>query len=226
MSRSHDLNCVTGERPVVHEEIDGFSLTRILRIVVEGDQVNRKGALTGGFIDVRTSRIEAMRTISGLRDKLRKLTTKAEKVKATIQGESSGLCVFVLVFTDLFFVTEVDQEVTGALSEMQKLEVRGAKHHDTYEQLSMDLRLLIKDEQTHRATIEQKEILLAELTVSLRQLEETRKSLKDELGTELVDQLPPDQQALLKELIDEIAAKKEELIQRTSARAELEVRVN
>lgn len=105
---------------------------------------------------------------------------------------------------------------------MQKLEVRGAKHHDTYEQLSMDLRLLVKDEQAHRVAIEQKEMMLAELTVSLRQLEETRKSLEEELGTELLDRLPAEQQALLKELIDEIAAKKEELIQCTSTRAELE----
>lgn len=53
---------------------------------VEGDQVNRKGALTGGFIDVRTSRIDAMRTISTLRETLKKLTAKAEKLKAAIQG--------------------------------------------------------------------------------------------------------------------------------------------
>lgn len=86
----------------------------------------------------------------------------------------------------------------------------------------MDLRLLVKDEQAHRTAIEQKEKILAELTVSLRQLEETRKSLEEELGTELLDRLPSDQQALLKELIDEIATKKEELIQCTAARAELE----
>lgn len=180
MSQTHNVNCVT----------------------IEGDQVNRKGALTGGFIDVRTSRIEAMRTILTIRDKLKELTAKAEKLKAAIQ--------------------EADQQVTGALGEMQKLEVRGAKHHDTYEQLSMDLRLLIKDEQANRATVEHKEIMLAELTVSLRQLEETRKSLQGELGTEIQDHLPPDQQKLLKDLIDEITAKKEELIQCTAARAELE----
>jgi structural maintenance of chromosome 3 (chondroitin sulfate proteoglycan 6) len=57
---------------------------------VEGDQVNRKGALTGGFIDVRTSRIEAMRNIATIRDKLKKLTAKAEKLKAAIQGTLSS----------------------------------------------------------------------------------------------------------------------------------------
>lgn len=62
-------------------------MTAAISSAVEGDQVNRKGALTGGFIDVRTSRIEAMRTILTIRDKLKELTAKAEKLKAAIQGK-------------------------------------------------------------------------------------------------------------------------------------------
>ncbi len=61
---------------------------------------------------------------------------------------------------------------------MQKIEVRGAKQQDTFEQMSLDLRLLIKEERAHAEALEHKERLIAELTVSLRQLQQAQRSLK------------------------------------------------
>ena len=62
-------------------------MTAAISSAVESDKGNRKGALTGGFIDVRTSRIEAMRTILTIRDKLKELTANADKLQAAIQGK-------------------------------------------------------------------------------------------------------------------------------------------
>ncbi len=89
---------------------------------------------------------------------MKSFTTKVEKIRTVAQ--------------------ETDQEVSGVLGEMQKIEVRGAKQQDTYEQMSLDLRLLIKEERAHSDALEHKERLIAELTVSLRQLQQAQRALQ------------------------------------------------
>jgi structural maintenance of chromosome 3 (chondroitin sulfate proteoglycan 6) len=86
--------------------------------------------------------------------------------------------------------------------------------------------LLLKDEQSLQITIEQKEQAVAELTVSLRQMEEAKRALENELGTELLAHLRPEEQSELRQLNDEIATRKTELPAAAAHRAELEGQKN
>lgn len=231
-AKTHGLNCVT----------------------IEGDQVNRRGALTGGFYDIRYSRIDAMKAIKQWRAKLSENADSAKKVKAAAQDILFPLIFWPLPyfhflfepsdFVDLNGIIKVDQEVDKTLGEIEKLKVKGEQKHNTYEQMNMDLKLLTKDQLARREALEQKvycclctspvtffstisfltqqENLLATLNVSLRQLEESVRSLESELGTALLDRLSPAEQTELTDLTKELTTLKETQIEVSARRAQLE----
>jgi structural maintenance of chromosome 3 (chondroitin sulfate proteoglycan 6) len=68
VARMHKMNCVT----------------------LEGDQINAKGALTGGYHDARTSRLRATRDLKQLKQQLQQLQDKHQKTKST--GAGSFCC--------------------------------------------------------------------------------------------------------------------------------------
>ena len=53
-------------------------------ITLDGDKVDRKGALTGGYHDVRRSRIEAIKNVTSWRAKFETEEKRHKEVKATI----------------------------------------------------------------------------------------------------------------------------------------------
>jgi structural maintenance of chromosome 3 (chondroitin sulfate proteoglycan 6) len=55
-------------------------------VTPSGDQVNAKGALTGGYYDPRFSRIKAMKAIKRLREQLKEEMQQVAKLKTRIEG--------------------------------------------------------------------------------------------------------------------------------------------
>jgi structural maintenance of chromosome 3 (chondroitin sulfate proteoglycan 6) len=53
-------------------------------ITLDGDKVDRKGALTGGYHDVRRSRIEAIKNVTNWRSKFETEDKRSKEVKASI----------------------------------------------------------------------------------------------------------------------------------------------
>lgn len=82
-------------------------------VTIDGDQVNRKGALTGGFYDVRTSRLDAMKNIKHWREKAKTTNSEHEKIKK----ENEAL----------------DQEISNILGEIQKNESERSAARGFYE---------------------------------------------------------------------------------------------
>jgi structural maintenance of chromosome 3 (chondroitin sulfate proteoglycan 6) len=54
---------------------------QLTAVTLEGDRVERKGALTGGYHDHRKSRLEAAKRTSQLREQLREQEIRQEQVK-------------------------------------------------------------------------------------------------------------------------------------------------
>ena len=73
-------------------------------ITLEGDEVNRRGALTGGFQDTRRSRLASMTAIKRLGGEMKALNERSKKLKTTIQS--------------------LDQDISVALGELQKIEAK------------------------------------------------------------------------------------------------------
>ncbi len=178
-ARTHNLDCVT----------------------LEGDQVNKKGAITGGYYDIRTSRLEAAKSIKRWKAKVAATTEEAKKVKKVLQ--------------------DIDQQVSLVVTEMQQLEERRASSKTTMEQLSIELKDHQKESLTLTDYLQQQEYTLATLESSLKQLEESRKSLQDEIGTDLLARLSDKEQAELTDLNLEVADLKKQLITLTSELVEV-----
>lgn len=89
-------------------------------ITPEGDTTNRRGALSGGWIDPQKSRIKAVRAANKWRDEFDRLTEQSRDIRKQIQAK--------------------DQEITGAMSEMQKAEQKVRQLDDGHEPITFELR--------------------------------------------------------------------------------------
>ncbi|KAF4506898.1 hypothetical protein G6O67_006934 [Ophiocordyceps sinensis] len=89
-------------------------------ITAEGDTTNRRGAMTGGYIDPRKSRLEAVQAASKWREEYEQLIAQSRDIRRQIERK--------------------DQEITGAMSEVQKLEQRLRQTEDGFEPLKYELR--------------------------------------------------------------------------------------
>ena len=96
-SKSHDLDCVT----------------------IDGDQVNRKGALTGGYLDARRSRLQAQADI-------KRLTTQRSAYEVQVGAEQKQL-------------QEVDGQVTSLLGKLKQTEAARQRAEAAAEQEALDL---------------------------------------------------------------------------------------
>lgn len=89
-------------------------------ITTEGDTTNKKGAMTGGYIDPRKSRIEAVRTFERWREEFEGHRARAAELRREIEHK--------------------DQEITGAMGDLQKLEQNLRRLDDSFGPLRSELR--------------------------------------------------------------------------------------
>ncbi|OTA03754.1 protein for structural maintenance of chromosome protein 3 [Trichoderma parareesei] len=89
-------------------------------ITAEGDTTNKRGAMTGGYIDPRKSRLEAVQAANKWREEYERLTEQSYNIRRQIELK--------------------DQEITAAMSEVQKLEQRLRQAEDGFEPLKHELR--------------------------------------------------------------------------------------
>ena len=98
-------------------------------ITLDGDKVDRKGALTGGYHDVRRSRLEAINSVKTLRTKftsaseeLRETTTKIQQLDQDITRTMGNIQVYTNRQTQARASREAVAEEIAALSrEREKL---------------------------------------------------------------------------------------------------------
>eukprot|EP01114_Cavostelium_apophysatum_P016736 TRINITY_DN4818_c0_g1_i6.p1 TRINITY_DN4818_c0_g1~~TRINITY_DN4818_c0_g1_i6.p1 ORF type:complete len:998 (-),score=422.06 TRINITY_DN4818_c0_g1_i6:73-3066(-) len=171
-------------------------------ITLDGDQVSRKGALTGGYYDVRYSRLESMKNIKHWRSKLDSVKKEATKIKKQVQ--------------------ETDQQISNVLGEIQKKEAERNNIRDTYEQQILQFKNTQRDIQSFKEILDTKEQNRANLVLSLKQAEESAKALQSEIGTDLLAKLSEKEQQELAKLTEEIVESKKELITISTARTEIE----
>ena len=89
-------------------------------ILLEGDLISRKGALTGGYVDVRQSKLAYHRQLAQLRENLSKKENELEQLQNEIR--------------------QIDTQLNNVLNDLQKHETRSKRNKDTYEQMKLDIR--------------------------------------------------------------------------------------
>ncbi|KAI1268698.1 putative chromosome segregation protein SudA [Xylariaceae sp. FL1019] len=88
-------------------------------VTLEGDTTNKRGAMTGGYIDPRSSRLDAVHKVNESRNKYEKLQEEASAKQREVEKK--------------------DQELTHARGEEHKLEQRVRQMDDSYSPLRSDL---------------------------------------------------------------------------------------
>lgn len=153
-------------------------------ITLDGDQVSRRGALTGGYYDTRRSRLDLQK---GKLEMTKKLTAQEEEYKEH-KTKLEGL----------------ESKINNLVSEMQKMETRNSKNKDTFDKMKADLRLMTEELQSIEKSKSPKEKSVASLQSSLEAMQSSAASLNEELGSDLLSQLNVEDQREVDHLNDQI----------------------
>ncbi|XP_073271974.1 structural maintenance of chromosomes protein 3 [Primulina huaijiensis] len=173
-------------------------------ITLEGDQVNKKGGMTGGFYDYRRSKLKFMKTIRENTKSINMKEVELEKVKCKLQ--------------------EIDQKINELVGEQQRNDAKLAHEKSVLEQIRQDAMNAERQKQSISKSLEKKEKLLTSISAQIEQNRANISMKEDEMGTELVDHLTPEDKDLLSRLNPEITKLKEQLITCRSSRMETETR--
>ncbi|KEH41515.1 structural maintenance of chromosomes protein [Medicago truncatula] len=173
-------------------------------ITLEGDQVSKKGSMTGGFYDHRRSRLKFMNTIKQNADSIHVKEEELEKVKFEIQ--------------------EIDQKINDLVTEQQKVDAQCAHSKSEIEELKRDIANSNKQKPLFSKALAKKEKSLEDVQNQIEQLKGSIATKKAEMGTELIDHLTPEEKKLLSDLNPEIKDLKEKLVACKTDRIESEAR--
>ncbi|XP_048323883.2 structural maintenance of chromosomes protein 3 [Ziziphus jujuba] len=195
-------------RTVICRDLD--VATRVARhdgldcITLEGDQVSKKGGMTGGFYDHRRSKLKFMNIIMQNTKSIQMKEEELEKVRFKLQ--------------------EIDQRITELVTEQQKIDAKRGHDKSELEQFKQDIANANKQKQLISKALENKEKSLADVQTQIDQLRASMAMKRAEMGTELIDHLTPEEKHLLSRLNPEITDLKETLITYKTDRIETETR--
>jgi len=163
--REHKVNCVT----------------------LAGEEVNRRGALTGGFHDERTNKLRAAIAIRQAREQLAQLQNDRDEASRA--------------------ATQKEQQVTQLMSQLNRAE--GALEHvrSSASQIQSESQKLQEQVKPMQSLMEQDKLSLEACVQGIQHLEEQLTTLENELKTPMQDMLSQEEQQVL-------TATRAELVQR------------
>ncbi|KAH0996615.1 hypothetical protein GBA52_020479 [Prunus armeniaca] len=180
-------------------------------ITLEGDQVSKKGGMTGGFYDHRRSKLKFMCTIIQNTKSINMKEEELEKIRFMLQD--------ILLKNYLIY-----QKITDLVTEQQKIDAKRAHDKSELEQLKQDIANADKQKILISKALGNKEKSLADVRSQIDQLRASMAMKRAEMGTDLIDHLTPVEKDLLSRLNPEIADLKEKLISCKTDRIETESR--
>ncbi|KAI7902915.1 uncharacterized protein BX663DRAFT_55209 [Cokeromyces recurvatus] len=174
-------------------------------VTAEGNRVDGRGAMTGGYIDLKRSRLGAAK-------RLRTWQAKFEQEQARNQTIKSD-------------IVQLDQKVTHLISELQKLASQRKKIELQDDSQQLEARL-IKEENSLKTQLTSKTRALENVRLHGQLLEKQLVSYQNELASEPTQLLLQEEQEILarnSRLIEEMGQK---LTETAEQRNEIETRMN
>lgn len=169
-----------------------------------GDTVEKRGALTGGFHDPRSSRLEASRNVMRLRDDLEKSRARDGEIEKEVR--------------------QLDQRITKAVGSLQKLEQQKQQLRSNHEPLREELSNKLASLRNKRQILEQKQQAKAAIESNVRALSDQQNAHEAELATDFKKALTEAEESQLERLAAAVQNLREEYGSRSASRSELEVR--
>ncbi|KAL2261632.1 hypothetical protein VTK26DRAFT_3725 [Humicola hyalothermophila] len=173
-------------------------------ITPEGDTTNKRGAMTGGYVDARRSRLDAVRKVSELRDLYEQQLADMDKIRKEIEA--------------------IDQKVTRASGEEHKLEQQMRQFELGFEPLKADLRSKTAQLERERAHLEAAVDRQQQVERNLKDLDDSISTYQAELSQEFKKALSASEERQLEEFAAEVHRLQRELKEVSKQRLELEGR--
>lgn len=173
----------------------------VTAISLDGDKVERKGSLTGGYHDPRRSRLDAIKAVRRWREQVDSDTAKLDEVKSRL--------------------TEMEQEITALISDMYQLERRRDEAKNSRAPLMDELvwlRREMDDLELRKRQMERRE---ADQALELKAAETKRAGMQDELQTPMTTGLSTAETRQLETLNAQEDVQKRELAELSRSFAEL-----
>ncbi|QRV84048.1 chromosome segregation protein sudA [Ceratobasidium sp. AG-Ba] len=161
-------------------------------ITIEGDKVDRKGALTGGYHDVRRSRIETIRAVKHWSEKYESDSRRLAEVKAQD--------------------TQLEQEITKLTGEIQILSSKRTQAQSMRASLMDEAHALESEESRLLARVEQLERGKAEQEADGRDMKVRREAYEAEMKTPLAAGLSAAETDEMEELGRQVDTRKKALV--------------
>ncbi|CAM1505487.1 Fc.00g111240.m01.CDS01 [Cosmosporella sp. VM-42] len=173
-------------------------------ITAEGDTTNKRGAMTGGYIDPRKSRLEAVQAVNRWRDEYDRLVAQSREIRRQVELK--------------------DQEITGAMSELQKFEQKLRQADDGFEPLKHELRnktTHLEHERTHLdSAIKRRDAVEKNMNGFMEEVA----AHEAELGTDFKKSLTPAEERQLEQLSSQAQQLQKQWNDTSKTRRELERR--
>jgi len=182
-TRSHSLNAVT----------------------IDGDRVDRKGALTGGFHDVRRSRLDAVKGVKKWQEAFNTDSTRHTEVKQNL--------------------STLEQQITTALGQIQVLEAKRKQILETRNMVAAQAAATSRDEEASRQRVARLERDLSEAEADLRSAKAKRESHEAEIKTPMTQNLSNAEIQQLEQLRTELEEHKTAFEDATERRQEVSWRI-
>ncbi|KAI0371167.1 structural maintenance of chromosome protein 3 [Pilatotrama ljubarskyi] len=175
-------------------------------ITLDGDKVDRKGALTGGYHDVRRSRIEAIRNVTTWRSKWDENHKRLQEVKATI--------------------ARLEQEITKTAGQIQVETAKQNQARASREGIAEEMATLLRERERQSARIARLEAEIEELSSELSGLDAKIDGFKAELASPMAQNLTTAEEDLIESLGREVEQRQKDLLELGKQKNELGGRKN
>lgn len=170
-------------------------------ITLDGDKVDRKGALTGGYHDVRRSRIEAIKTVTTWRAKFEAEEKRAKEVKAII--------------------VEMDQKITRVHGRLQVAIAQQDQARTSRQTLLDEGNALTREAERLKERIIKLEGEIDDMETELSGLQAKIVGYKSELTSPMTKSLTNEEEEMIDTLGKVVEARQKRIIELGNARVEV-----
>lgn len=167
-------------------------------ITLDGDKVDRKGALTGGYHDVRRSRIEGIKNVTTWRVKHDADRKRSEEVKQAI--------------------SKLEQEITALAGRITVLNGQQGQIRESRDQMAEEGMMLSRERERVKARIVKLEMDIDELEIEQHSLQTKIAGYNQELVTPLSNGLTTEEEQLIVALGKEVERRKKEMLELSKRR--------
>ncbi|KAI9926394.1 hypothetical protein ASPWEDRAFT_119813 [Aspergillus wentii DTO 134E9] len=173
-------------------------------ITPEGDRSDKRGALTGGFHDSRSSRLDAVKNLAKWRDEHETKKNRGSEIRKELE--------------------KLDQVITRAVGELQKLEQQRQQVQNSSGPLRQELRSKRDLLQKKNDNLDAKRRALRNIETNLAALSDQIKSFEAELSSPFQKALSSEEEARLESLSGEVQELRKQYQELSGQRSELEAR--